>query len=152
MGEQNVEFGRESDRHRIRAAAGAILGIDMGVQLGDLRLGQLARELAHDEAFELDADVEGIARLLPARRRHHGDPVAAELDQAFGGELTQRMAGNGAADAETFAERIFRQLGAGLQRLLDDGAPERAADHADLVRRFRSLAAGACRHRRIPWE
>ena len=45
---QDVEFGREADRHRIRAAARTILGVDMGVQLGDLRLCQLARELAHD--------------------------------------------------------------------------------------------------------
>ena len=97
-------------------------------------LRQLARELADDEALELDADVEGIARLLPARRRHHRDPVAAELDEAFGGKLSQRVARNGAADAEPFAQRILGQLCAGLQRLLDDRAPERAADHADLVR------------------
>ena len=59
-----MEFGGEPDRDGIRAAACAVLGIDMGIQLGDLGLGQLARELANDEAFELDADIEGVARLL----------------------------------------------------------------------------------------
>ena len=68
------------------------IGNVMGVQLGDLAFRQLAGELAHHEALELNADVEGVARFLPARRRHHGDAVAAQLDQAFGGELPQRMA------------------------------------------------------------
>ena len=101
--------------------------------VGDLRLGQLAGELAHHQALELDADVERVARFLPARRRHHRDAVAAQFDQAFGGELPQRVARDGAADAEAFAERILRQFCAGLQRLLDDRAAQRAADHADLV-------------------
>ena len=128
-----MEFRREPDRHRVRAVAGAVLGIDMGVQLGDLALGQLAGELAHHQPFELDPDIEGVARFLPARRRHDGDPVAAKLDEAFRGQLSQRMAGDGAADAEPFAKRILGQFRAGLQRLLDDGAAKRAADHADLV-------------------
>src|SRR5258705_1236904 len=59
------------------------------------------------------------------------------------------MPRDGAADAEAFAERILRQLRAGLQRLLDDGAAKRAADHADLVGRFCGFAGGARRHRRI---
>ena len=101
--------------------------------VGDLGLGQLAGELAHHQAFEFDPDIEGVAGFLPARRRHHRDPVAAEFDEAFRGELSQRMAGNGAADAEAFAKRILGQFRAGLQRLLDDGAAKRAADHADLV-------------------
>ena len=128
-----MEFGRQPDRHRVGAVAGAVLGIDMGVQFGDLRLGQLAGELAHHQPFEFDPDIEGVARFLPAWRRHHGDPVAAKFDQALRRELSQRMAGDGAADAETFAERILGQFRAGLQRLLDDGAAKRAADHADLV-------------------
>ena len=128
-----MEFRREPERHRIRAVAGAVLGIDMGVQFGDLGLGQLAGKLAHHQAFKFDPDIKSVARFLPARRRHHGDPVAAEFDEAFRRELSQRMAGDGAADAEAFAERILRQFRAGLQRLLDDSAAKRAADHADLV-------------------
>ena len=120
-------------RHRVRAVAGAVLGIDMGVEFGDLALRQLAGELAHHQPFKFDPDIKGVARFLPARRRHDGDPVAAKLDEAFRGQLSQRMAGDGAADAEPFAERILRQFRAGLQRLFDDGAAKRAADHADLV-------------------
>ena len=115
---------------------------------GDLRLGQFAGELTHHQALEFDPDIEGVARFLPARRRHHGDAVAAQFDQAFGGELPQRMPRDGAADAETFAERILRQLGAGLQRLLDDGAAQRAADDADLVGGFGGFGGGARRHGR----
>ena len=92
------------------------------------------------QPLELDADIEGVARFLPARRCHHRDPVAAQFDQAFRGQLPERVARNGAADAEPFAEQILRQFRAGLQRLLDDGAAQRAADHADLVGGFRSLA------------
>ena len=128
-----MKFGCEPDRHRVRAVARAVLGVDMGVQLGDLALRQFAGELAHHQPFELDPDIEGVAGFLPARRRHHRDPVAAKFDQAFRGQLPQRMARDGAADAEPFAERILRQFRAGLQRLLDDGAAKRAADHADLV-------------------
>ena len=131
-----MEFRRQPDRHRVRTVAGAVLGIDMGVQLRNLALGQLACELAHDEAFKFDPDIEGIARFLPARRRHDGNPVAAKLDEAFRRQLPQRMAGDGAADAKPFAQRILRQLRAGLQRLFDDGAAKRAADHADLVGRY----------------
>ena len=116
------------------------------LSVGDLRLGQFAGELTHDQALELDPDIERVARFLPARRRHHGDAVAAQFDQAFGGELPQRVPRDGAADAEAFAERILRQFGAGLQRLLDDGAAQRAADDADLVCGLRSW-----RPRAAPW-
>ena len=105
----------------------------MGIEFGDLALGQLAGELAHHQALELDPDIKGIARFLPAWRRDDGDPVAAKLDEALCGQLPQRMAGDGAADAEPLSKRILGQFRAGLQRLLDDGAAKRAADHADLV-------------------
>ena len=131
-----MEFGGEANGDRIAAAARGILGVDMGVEGGDLRLCQFAGELTHHEALEFDPDIERVARFLPARRRHHGDAVAAQFDQAFGGELPQRMPRDGAADPEAFAERILRQFGAGLQRLLDDGAAQRAADDADLVGGF----------------
>ena len=133
LGEQDVEFRRQPDRHRVRAVAGAVLGVDMGGELGDLALGQLAGELTHHQPFKLDPDIKGIAGFLPAWRRHDGDPVAAKLDETFRGELSQRMPRNGAADAEPLAKRILRQFRAGLQRLFDDGAAQRAADHADLV-------------------
>ena len=94
-----------------------------------------ARELTNDQAFELDPDIEGVARFLPARRRDDGDAVAAQFHETFGGELAERVARDRAAHAEAFAERILRQLGARLQRLLDDRAAQRSADRPDLVRR-----------------
>ena len=128
-----MKFGGKPDRDRVGAVAGRILGVDMGIQCGDLGLGQFAGQLTNHQTFKLDADVERVARFLPARRRHHGNAVAAQFDQAFGGQLAQRMPRDGAADAETFSKRILRQFRARLQRLLDDGAAQRAADHADLV-------------------
>ena len=124
LAEQNVEFGGEPNRNRIAAAARGIFRIDMRVQLRDLRFCQFARELTHHQALELDPDIKGIAGFLPAWRRHHGDAVAAQFNQALGGELSQRMARDGAADAEPFAQGILRQFRAGRQRLLDDGAAQ----------------------------
>jgi hypothetical protein len=48
----------------------------MGAQGRKLGLAQARHELAHDQAFQLDADVEGVARLLPARDRDDGDAGA----------------------------------------------------------------------------
>ena len=112
-----MKFRRQPDRHRVRAVAGAVLGVDMGGELGDLALGQLAGELTHHQPFKLDPDIKGIAGFLPAWRRHDGDPVAAKLDEAFRGELSQRMPRDGAADAEAFAKRILGQFRAGLECL-----------------------------------
>ena len=105
-----MKFRRQPDRNCIGAVAGAILGIDMGIKRRRSGLRQLAGELANHEAFELDADIEGIARFLPARRRHHGDPIAAKFDKAFRGERDQRMTCDGAAHAKAFAERVFGKL------------------------------------------
>src|SRR5258707_12234186 len=106
MREQDVEFGGEPDRNRVRAAAGAIFCIDMRVQFSNLCPGEFSGELAHHQALELDADVKSVARILPTRRGHHRDAVAAQLNQAFGGELPERVARDSAADAEPLAERI----------------------------------------------
>ena len=59
---------------------------------------------------------------------HRGAAVAPQLHQALGRKLTQRMPHQRAADAEAFADRVLRQLGARLQRLLDDGVAQRAVD------------------------
>ena len=59
--------------------------------------------------------------------------VAPKLHQPFGGELAQRMPHQRAAHPEALADGVLGQLGAGLQRLLDDGASQRLIDGAGAI-------------------
>ena len=144
LGQQNMEFGREPDRQRLVVAARPLLLVDMGIELLDLLRRQPARQAAHDQRLKSQADVEDVARLVPARRRDRGAVVAPQLDQPFGGELAQDMPHDGAARAKAFANRVFRQLGARPKRLLDDGVPQRAIDGAASVRPAFRVSLGGC--------
>jgi hypothetical protein len=57
----------------------------------------------------------------------------APLDQTFTDKTSQRCSHKGPADPEMCAELILAELGAWLERLLDDGAMER------LIRYIRTL-------------
>ncbi|WP_234907890.1 MULTISPECIES: hypothetical protein [Ensifer] len=48
-------------------------------------------------------------------------PVGTEIDEAFGIQAHERTANAGATDLEMIGDRVFGLLGAGLQRVLQDG-------------------------------
>ena len=131
-GDRYPMFSAERQRveREVRVAMAAGINVPQPRDLGGL---QPAGQLADDQTFELHADIKNVARILPARRDDHGNPVAAELDQTFGSQLPKRMTRDGAADAKSVAERILGQFCTGLQRLLDDRTPKGATNHPDFV-------------------
>ena len=144
--QQDVELRRQADGDGIRPVARGFFFGNVRSQFGELGTRQAADQLPYDQALQLDADVEGVARFLPARRGDHGDTVAAQLDQAFRRQLPESLTCDGAADAEPLAEAVFRQLGAGLESLLDDGASQGAADQAHPIRGLLPAAAASPAH------
>ena len=158
LGEQQVELRGEPDRGRLRAAARPLLTGDMVRERGLLLGAQAAGEPLNHEALQADAHVEGVARLFPARARHHGDAVAAQLDQPLARELNERLARDGAADAEPLAERVLGQPVAGRQGPLHDGPAKGSADRSNTVGRGARLAlshrrrTSCCGARALPTE
>ena len=130
-GQQHVEVRREPDRRGLGATGGLVLRRDMGVELGDLLRAQRAGQMPDHQPLQLDPDVESVARLLESGRRHHRNPVAAQIDQPFAGQLAQRLPCDRATDAEPFAERVLGQLVARRQSTLDDRPPDGEADPID---------------------
>ena len=138
FGELDMKRGRKPDRQRIVVAARLLLGIDMVFQRLDLLARKTAGQSCNHQTFKPDADVEDIARLVPAWGRHRGAAVAPQLDQPLRRKPRQCRANDGAAGAELLADGVFGKLGAGLQRLFDDGMPERLVNDAAAIGR-RSL-------------
>ena len=128
-----MELGREPDRQWLVTAARPLLFVDMALELIDLRTCQISGEPLHHQPLHRDADVEDVTRLVPARGRNRSATIAAKLDQSLRRQLAERMAHDGAAGAEPFADRVFRQLGARLQGLLDDRAAQRTINGADAI-------------------
>ena len=133
--EPDMKRGRKPDRQRIVVAARLLLGIDVVLQRLDLLARKTAGQLGDHQTFKADADVEDIARLVPAWGGYRGAAVAPKLDQTLRRKACQRRANDGAAGAELLADGIFRKLGAGLQRLFDDGMPERLVNDAAAIDR-----------------
>ena len=128
-----MEFGREPNRQGLVAAARLLLLDDMSLELVDLRARKVASKPLHYQAFETDAYVENISRLIPAWCCDRGSLIAAKFYQAFGGKLTERMAHDRTACPETLTDRIFRKFCAGLQCLLDDGPTKHSIDRTHTI-------------------
>ena len=141
--EGRVKFSREADRHaRIIAPCGNFFFPNSAFELGTEFRPPPGNHQADHLPLKDDAHAEGIARFLEGRPRHHCGSAVAPLDQTFTDEASQRYSDKGPADPEMCAELILAELGAWLERLLDDGAMER------LIRRIRTL--GGPRHVRTP--
>lgn len=138
-----MKFSREADRYmRVIAPRGNFLLPNSTFELGTAFRPPPGNHQADHLPLKNDAHAEGIARLLEGRPRHHCGSAVAPLDQTFTDEASQRYSDQGPADPEMGAELILAELGARLERLLDDGAMER------LIRRIRTL--GGPLHVRTP--
>ena len=123
------------------------LGLDMGFELADLLRRKLADQAVDHQRFQRAAHRKDVAAVLQARLGDAGALVGAQLDQALAVKAGERLAHDGAADAEAFADRILRQLGAGRQRLVEDGAFQGAIDGIGFGhRRFASLVMAVGGH------
>ncbi len=131
--QQDVKLARQPDRQWLVGAARGLFFLDVAAQPGRLLGRELSGECRDDEALQPEADGEDIARFVPAGLGDRSAVVAPKLHQPFAGEPAQRMPHQRAADPEAFADGVLGQLGAGLQRLLDDGASQRLIDGAGAI-------------------
>jgi hypothetical protein len=124
--EGRVKFSREADRYtRIITPCGNFFFPNSTLELGAEFRPPPGNHQADHLPLEDDAHAERIARLLEGRPRHHCGSAVAPLDQTFPDEASQRYPDKGPADPEMGAELILAELGAWLERLLDNGAMER---------------------------
>ena len=146
--QHDVELAREADRERLVVPSGGLFAVDVLVEPDHLVARELPRKPHDDKPLEAAPDVEDVARLIPARLGDGGAAVAPHLDEPFGGELAKSVAHQSPADPEALADRVFRQLGAGLQRLLDDGVAQCAVDRG---RACTADLGGVLGHGRSSW-
>ena len=115
-----TSFGASSFSIGVPNSPCALFSLDMRLQRFDLLFGETSRKPRHHQPFEPKPDVKRVSGLFPCRRRNGGSAVATQLHESLGRQLTQCISDNCSARAETFTDRIFRELRAGLERLFDD--------------------------------
>ncbi len=85
-------------------------------------------QLLDHRRFEHRAHLEHLARLFHAGLGDEGAARRLQGDQPVAAELVQRLAHEGAADAEDVGDLLLGQLGARHQAALDDGGGDRFDD------------------------
>lgn len=107
--QKHVKIGSKPDRSALGSVSRIMLCIDDPPQLLHLRICQPAGKTPHHLLFQVKADIENIPRVLEGGRGDNRNAVAPQVDEAFRRQLTERMSGNSATDAEALAERVLRQ-------------------------------------------
>ncbi|CFO01615.1 Uncharacterised protein [Bordetella pertussis] len=114
---------------RRAAREGALERLEGLLQGGELGFGGVFGEQLAGQAFQFLAHLVDAARLFGRQPLDHRAAVRNDDDQAFGFELAQRFAHQGAADAGHFAEFAFGQAFARAEPANQDGVAD-ALGHA----------------------
>ena len=132
VGQPGVEFaGKPYGDRRIVRAAGGLLLAHMALELGAELRAPAGDDETDDLAFERTADTEHVLRLVERRPCRRRGATWMRIDQPFGLQERERGPDERAAHAESRAQLILGELGAGRQRLLDDRLAQRLARELD---------------------
>ena len=113
-----------------------MLGFDMRPQAGQVGLGDPRRRAAGDFRLYEGTGLEDLGGIADGGLGDRGAAVTPDLQQAAVGQGLQGGTDHRAAGAVDLADLVFRQPGAGLQPVLDDGVLQAQADLQRRSRRF----------------
>ena len=99
-------------------------------EAGDLRIAGLFCEEARSEPFENSANGVDVAGFLDGKRADNRALVGDDRDEAFGFELAEGFANDGAGNAHHGDEFAFDETLAGIEAARDDGLAEFVEDLA----------------------
>ena len=148
LGQLQVELaGQTNASAAIAAREAVLLVLDHLPQFGQLLDCRVLDGQFGDGALHQATRVKDLPGFFDARAGHYRTAIRPQQHHALVGQARQGAANDGAADAENLTQRLFAQLGARRQALLENGIEDMGI--YDIVL---SPAAAAFAHARLLLE